>query len=62
MDDEMLRLETLKIAAQIASPTDDIGNVVAHADWLSKYVRTGARPEEGENESSTVARRDVVTA
>lgn len=60
MDDETIRLEALKVASQIASPTDDVANILIHADWLYGYVKTGAMPER--SESAVTGSRTVLAA
>lgn len=56
-----IRMRAIEAAASIAGRTDDIGNLLAHAEWISSYVATGQMPEI-ESESSVVTRREVVAA
>jgi hypothetical protein len=40
-----IRLRAVESAARVAGPTDDIGNLLIHADWIASYVGTGRLPE-----------------
>lgn len=41
----LVRLEAVKAAAKVASPSDGIGNLLIHARWLAGYISTGEPPE-----------------
>ncbi len=69
MEDEMVRcenrdravkvrIEALRAAAKVASPTEDIGNLIIHTQWLCQLLETGRAPEV-DNESSVTGRIPV---
>jgi hypothetical protein len=47
-----VRIEALRAAVSVASPTDNIGNLMIHAGWLCQFLETGRTPAV----ESTVAR------
>jgi hypothetical protein len=40
-----VRIEALRAAAKVATPTDDIGNLLIHAGWACQFLETGRPPE-----------------
>ena len=42
--EQQIRLEATKIAAQFASPYDDIGNLLVHAGWIYSFITEGKNP------------------
>ncbi len=60
MQEREIRIRAIEAAVSVAAPSDDIGNLLIHADWIVSYVETGRMPEiEGE---LPVARRIVQAA
>lgn len=57
LSDAEIRMAAIDAAATVASPADDIGNLLVHAEWIASYIATGRLPEI-ELERSIVARRD----
>jgi hypothetical protein len=47
-----VRVEALRAAVSVASPTDNVGNLLIHAGWLCQFLETGRGPAV----ESTVAR------
>lgn len=47
-----VRIEALRAAAKVASPTDDIGNLLIHAGWLCQFLETGRANPEVDNQST----------
>ena len=47
-----IRMRAIEAAASVASPSDDIGNLLIHADWISSYVISGSLPEIESHESA----------
>jgi hypothetical protein len=39
-----MRIEALRAAVSVASPTDNIGNLLIHAGWLCQFLETGRGP------------------
>jgi hypothetical protein len=56
-----IRMRAIEAAANVASPSDDIGNLLVHAEWIASYVVTGQMPEI-ETEQSVVTRSVVEAA
>jgi hypothetical protein len=54
-----IRMRSIEAAASVSAPSDDIGNLLIHSDWITSYVITGIMPEIKSNESA-VARRVIV--
>lgn len=42
--EQQMRLEALKIACDVASHNDGIGNVLVHAQWVLEFLLTGKPP------------------
>lgn len=42
--EQQIRLEAVKTAAKIASPHDEIGNLLVHAGWISSFIIEGKNP------------------
>jgi len=40
-----IRLEAIKAASKLTSPSEGIGNMLIHARWIENYVATGEPPE-----------------
>lgn len=42
-----VRLESIKAAFTVASPHDDVANLLVHADWVASYILAGKSPAVG---------------
>lgn len=51
-----IRMRAIEAAAAVALPSDDIGNLLVHADWIASYVETGKMPQIDSTESSIAGR------
>jgi hypothetical protein len=54
-EEVLVRLEAVKSAAKVSSPSGSIGNLLIHADWLASYILTGKPPEIAPASISPVA-------
>jgi hypothetical protein len=60
-NDVEIRMGAVEAAAAVATPSDDIGNLLVHADWIASYIKTGRLPEI-ESEHSVIAAGAMVAA
>ena len=51
IDKEQMHLEVLKIAHELASACDGVGNVLVHAQWMLEFIQTGKPPIVDESKS-----------
>lgn len=42
-----IRLESVRLAAMVASPHDGIANLLIHAAWVADYILDGKSPALG---------------
>ncbi len=40
-----VRIEALRAALSVVSPTDNIGNLLIHTGWVCQFLETGRPPE-----------------
>ena len=45
VSDVEIRMEAIKAASVTCRPSDDVGDLLVHADWLANYMKTGKLPE-----------------
>ena len=57
-----LRIEAIRAAAKVVGPKDDIASLLVHAEWIMRYLLTGAFPETDKRQDSVVTNQDPVIA
>jgi hypothetical protein len=56
-----IRIEALRAAVSVVSPTDDIGNLLIHAEWLCQFLETGRGPAVESIVTRSLVSSDKVT-